>query len=77
VPPPPAGQPPPDKANAARPQAAPSSFGAKDAQPIPSVAIAEYDPRTGRYVGPDEKFYQQSDLASSAAPKKWQDMLPT
>jgi hypothetical protein len=77
TPPPPAGQPSPDKANAGRPRAAPSSFRPKDAQPAPSLAIAQYDPRTGRYVGPDEKLYQQSDLVRSAAPKKWQDMFPT
>ena len=59
------------------PQAAPSSFGGKAGKPVPSVAIATYDPRTGRYVGPDGKLYQQSDLATSTAPKTWQDMLPT
>ena len=58
-------------------QAAPSSFGTKTTQPVPSVAVATYDPRTGRYSTPDGKFYQQSNLAPSTAPKKWQDMLPT
>jgi phospholipid/cholesterol/gamma-HCH transport system substrate-binding protein len=74
-PPPAAPSPPP--ANAARPQAAPSSFGAKGSKPAPSVAVAPYDPRTGRYLAPDGKLYQQSDLATSPAPKKWQDLLPT
>jgi phospholipid/cholesterol/gamma-HCH transport system substrate-binding protein len=60
-----------------RPQAAPSSFGAKEIKPMPSVAVASYDPRTGRYLTPDGKYYQQSDLATSTAPKKWQDLLPT
>ena len=73
--PPAAPSPPP--ANAARPQAAPSSFGAKGSKPAPSVAVAPYDPRTGRYLAPDGKLYQQSDLATSPAPKKWQDLLPT
>ncbi|EUA30323.1 mce-family mce1f domain protein [Mycobacterium xenopi 4042] len=41
------------------------------------MAIAKYDQRTGRYVGPDGKLYQQSDLVSPSAPKKWQDLLPT
>ena len=77
VQPPPAPAPLPDKANAGRPRAAPSSFRAKAAQPAPSLAIAQYDPRTGHFVGPDEKFYQQSDLVGRGAPKKWQDMLPT
>jgi phospholipid/cholesterol/gamma-HCH transport system substrate-binding protein len=74
-PPPAAPTPPPG--NAGRPQAAPSSFGAKTSRPAPSVAVAPYDPRTGRYLAPDGKLYQQSDLATLAAPKKWQDLLPT
>jgi phospholipid/cholesterol/gamma-HCH transport system substrate-binding protein len=72
---PPAAPAPPDTANGGRPQAAPSSFGAKTSGP--SVAIAQYDSRTGRYVGPDGHLYQQSDLVNPAAAKRWQDMLPT
>jgi hypothetical protein len=60
-----------------RPQAAPSSFGGKTIKPMPSVAVASYDPRNGGYLTPDGKLYQQSDLATSTAPKKWQDLLPT
>ena len=60
-----------------RPQAAPSSFGGKATKSIPSVAVAPYDPRTGRYVAPDGKLYQQSDLATATTPKKWQDLFPT
>ena len=77
APSPPAGPPPPDTVNGAQPQAHPSSFGAKASRPTPSVAVAPYDPRTGRYVAPDGKLYQQSDLATSTAPKKWQDLFPT
>jgi virulence factor Mce-like protein len=58
------------------PQAAPSSFDEKHGAPRPSVATADYDPATGRYLAPDGKLYQQSDLVTSAAPKKWQDMFP-
>jgi phospholipid/cholesterol/gamma-HCH transport system substrate-binding protein len=76
-PPPPPEPAPPDRANDGGPQAAPSSFGGGATKPPPSVAIARYDPRTGRYVGPDGKLYQQSDLAPSTAPKTWKDMLPT
>jgi phospholipid/cholesterol/gamma-HCH transport system substrate-binding protein len=68
---------PPAVIDGGRPQAAPSSFGAKEVKPMPSVAVASYDPRTGRYLTPDGKYYQQSDLATSKAPKKWQDLLPT
>lgn len=59
------------------PQAAPSSFGPKQSTHTRAVATAQYDPRTGRYLAPDGKIYQQSDLARAAAPKSWQDMLPT
>lgn len=57
------------------PQAAPSSLRGNESRPRPSVAVAEYDPQTGRYVGPDGKLYRQSNLVEK--PKKWQDMLPT
>jgi phospholipid/cholesterol/gamma-HCH transport system substrate-binding protein len=77
VPPPPTGPPSPDTVNGAPPQAHPSSFGAKASGHAPSVTVAPYDPRTGRYVAPDGKLYQQSDLATSSAPKKWQDLFPT
>ncbi len=68
---------PPAVIDGGRPQAAPSSFGGKATKPIPSVAVAPYDPRTGRYVAPDGKLYQQSDLATATTPKKWQDLFPT
>src|SRR5271168_3795996 len=74
---PPSAAPLPPPGNAGRPQAAPSSFGAKTSRPAPSVAVAPDDPHTGRYLAPDCKLYQQSDLATLAAPKKWQDLLPT
>jgi hypothetical protein len=74
---PPAPPKPPAVIDGSRPQAAPSSFGGKTTKPVPSVAVATYDPRTGRYLTPDGKFYEQSDLATSTAPKKWQDLLPT
>ena len=74
---PPAPPRPPAVIDGGRPQAAPSSFGGKATKPIPSVAVAPYDPRTGRYVAPDGKLYQQSDLATATTPKKWQDLFPT
>ncbi|MDT5220677.1 MAG: phospholipid/cholesterol/gamma-HCH transport system substrate-binding protein [Mycobacterium sp.] len=68
---------PPDAGTGAGGQTAPSSFGGGAARFVPSVAIAHYDPHTGRYVGSDGKLYQQSDLATVKAPKTWRDMLPT
>jgi phospholipid/cholesterol/gamma-HCH transport system substrate-binding protein len=41
----------------------------------PPLAVAEYDPNTGIYVGPDGKTYTQSDLARTATPQTWQSML--
>jgi phospholipid/cholesterol/gamma-HCH transport system substrate-binding protein len=74
---PPASPKPPAVIDGGRPQSAPSSFGGNATKPIPSIATTEYDPRTGRYVGPDGKLYQQSDLVPTTVSKKWQDMLPT
>jgi phospholipid/cholesterol/gamma-HCH transport system substrate-binding protein len=74
---PPAPPKPPAVIDGGRPQAAPSSFGGKTTKPAPSVAVATYDPRTGRYLTSDGKFYEQSDLAASTTPKKWQDLFPT
>ena len=40
----------------------------------PSVAVANYDPRTGRYLAGSGMAYQQLDLASSPA-ATWRDLL--
>lgn len=56
---------PPGAPAAAPPPAAPSP---------PPIAVAEYDPATGKYVGPDGKTYTQADLAADKE-KSWQDML--
>lgn len=76
-PPAPPAPAPPDQTDGGQPQAAPSAFGANGSKHAPSVVVAKYDPHTGRYVGPDGKLYEQSDLTPSKAPKTWQDMLPT
>lgn len=73
----PPGAAPPDPAGNPGPQAAPSGFDVGRAAPVPSVVIAHYDPHTGRYIGPDGKLYEQSNLVAPKAPKVWQDMLPT
>lgn len=56
------------------PQAAPSAFNGAD-KSGPSVAFAKYNPRTGEYMGPDGKLYQQANLVTT--PKSWQDLMPT
>ncbi|MGZ6777646.1 MAG: MCE family protein, partial [Mycobacterium sp.] len=72
--PPPAGPPPPPPAEAFPPTdtggavaATPSAFGGTTSAPGPSVAVAHYDPQTGRYATPDGKVYRQTDLV--AAPR--------
>jgi phospholipid/cholesterol/gamma-HCH transport system substrate-binding protein len=67
---------PPDKIKDGSPQAAHSSF-TPTLGPIPPIATADYDPRTGRYVTRDGHIYQQSDLVKPTAAKKWQDMFPS
>lgn len=57
------------------PGAAPSAFGRNDSESGPSVAVAEYNPKTGVYVTPDGKTFQRSDIVSGK-PKSWRDMLP-
>jgi phospholipid/cholesterol/gamma-HCH transport system substrate-binding protein len=63
----------PPPADGGIPQAAPSSFGGNGSAG-PSVAVAKYNPRTGKYVGPNGEIYQQSNLVAPA--KSWQELLP-
>ncbi|MGV0795610.1 MlaD family protein [Mycolicibacterium elephantis] len=45
-------------------------------QPVPTLAIAEYDPATGTYVGPDGNTYTQTDLGQQGrTAQSWQAML--
>ncbi len=41
----------------------------------PPIAVAEYNPDTGEYVGPDGKIYTQADLAPQTEGRTWQSML--
>lgn len=44
--------------------------------PPPAIPVAQYDPATGMYVGPDGKVYTQVDLAHSTNKEQtWQTML--
>jgi virulence factor Mce-like protein len=55
------------------PAAAPSAFHGS-ASATPSVAITGYDPRTGRYLGPDGVTLRQADLVQGK-PHSWKDLL--
>lgn len=60
------------------PQLAPGTppAGAPPAEALPPpIAVAEYDPATGEYVGPDGQVYTQSDLAVQTEGKTWESML--
>jgi phospholipid/cholesterol/gamma-HCH transport system substrate-binding protein len=63
---------PPDVGGEVAP-ATPSAYTPTGSSPGPSVAIAHYDPQTGRYATPDGKVYQQTDLVDP--PKTWQDLI--
>jgi phospholipid/cholesterol/gamma-HCH transport system substrate-binding protein len=68
---PPGAAPRADVATAA--PAGPSTAAPANAPPI---AIAQYDPATGNYVGPDGRVYTQADVAQEASKEQtWQDML--
>jgi hypothetical protein len=43
---------------------------------MPAAATAQYDPRTGRYVGSDGQVYQQTDLKTGGESQNWTDLLP-
>ncbi len=45
------------------------------APPPRPLAVAQYDPATGSYVGPDGKTYTQSNLARDHKDRTWQSML--
>lgn len=67
---------PTDAGPAAGPEVAPSSFGAANESGRPAVAFAQYNPRTGEYVGSDGKLYKVTNLAADAPmTKTWKDML--
>jgi virulence factor Mce-like protein len=43
----------------------------------PSVAVVPYDPNTGKYMTPDGRYEQQTNLIAGSAPKSWQELMPT
>jgi phospholipid/cholesterol/gamma-HCH transport system substrate-binding protein len=40
-----------------------------------AVAVAEYDPVTGSYIGPDGRVYTQANLGQAHKEQTWQNML--
>lgn len=70
---PPAGAVPPSPD---APTMAPSAF-TPNGSGGPSVAIATYDPKTGRYATPDGKVYRQTDLVPPTGDPTWKDLFTT
>ncbi|NOP99235.1 MULTISPECIES: MCE family protein [Mycolicibacterium] len=64
-------------------QPIPQSYGSAtdpnappQATPQQPIAIAEYDPGTGSYIGPDGRRYTQTDLGTNMNKRQsWQDMV--
>lgn len=56
------------------PQASPTAPPAAPPQP-PPLAVAQYDPATGTYIGPDGQIYHQSNLSHQPRAQTWQTML--
>jgi virulence factor Mce-like protein len=54
---------------------APSSLHASASAARPPVAVAEYDPGTGRYLDANGKAYTQSNLATTGGPKTWKELI--
>jgi len=58
------------------PQPPPGTPGSTAPPPAaPPIALAEYDPASGTYIGPDGQQYTQTNLAPGGQPPTWQDML--
>ena len=61
------------------PQLPPGVPPAPDSPPgpaTPPIAVAQYDPATGAYIGPDGRVYRQSELAQNGPSEKtWESML--
>jgi hypothetical protein len=54
---------------------APPPDAALQSPPEPPLAVAQYDPATGTYIGPDGNVYGQTDLARPTTQQTWQSML--
>lgn len=56
--------------------AAPAAAPPPPPEPEPPVAVAQYDPATGTYLGPDGQLYTRADLAQNAPKEQtWQNLL--
>lgn len=70
------GLPPTDDSVLPTPGTAPSSFTTPGSSTGSSVAVAQYSPDTGAYMGPDGHLYHQSNVVAPTAPASWTDLMP-
>jgi hypothetical protein len=57
------------------PRNTPAAYNGAAESNGPTMASAQYDPTTGRYVTPDGHAFAQSDLVSHAGDRTWQDLM--
>ncbi|PXX00383.1 hypothetical protein [Mycolicibacterium moriokaense] len=51
----------------------PRNHDRKILAPLP-IAVGEYDPATGQYVGQGSRVYTHTDLAADSGGKTWQQL---
>jgi virulence factor Mce-like protein len=61
----------------APPPGAPDAAPSANTDPGPSVAVVPYDPNTGKYMTPDGRYEQQTNLVPGSGPKTWTDLMPS
>jgi len=59
----------------ADPNVAPSGYTTHGGR-APSLTVAQYNPRTGKYTAPNGEQFRQTDLVTADAHKSWQDLFP-
>lgn len=64
------------QAAAAQPQASPTPQGPSTGA-APAVTATRYDPKSGKYMGPDGKVYQQSNFAGPHRAQTWKELVLT
>jgi hypothetical protein len=75
LPSPPTDAEPPPGGESTKPTVAPSSLQGTASAPGSPVAVAEYDPGTGRYLAANGQAYTQSDLVTTGGPRTWKELI--
>ncbi|MGV0746666.1 MCE family protein [Mycolicibacter minnesotensis] len=67
---------PPDSPRPVVPAPPPLAGNSGIGEQTPSVAVVPYDPNTGKYMTPDGRYEQQTNLVPGSGPKSWTDLMP-